>query len=152
MFSSQRVQILINSPWGSTKLVCCFCCLMSPVDTGSKSAAAGPSCPRLGHGTPLPLERLGKDFEQSFDSTSQDIYGGFISHDLVPPSSTSFCDLRTLSLMLELTTSSVALLAGLTVLTWYLIMPSFFSRPIDFTGKVSFKNITHRFKSRSADP
>ena len=42
--------------------------------------------------------------------------------------------------MLELTTSSVALLAGLTVLTWYLIMPSFFSRPIDFTGKVSFKN------------
>ena len=53
--------------------------------------------------------------------------------------------------MLELSLSSVALLVGLTFLTWYLIMPAFFSGPIDFTGKVSLNNIHNVLESRAAE-
>jgi hypothetical protein len=73
------------------------------------------------------------------------------SHDLVLAPGLPPCSLRSSFLMLlELSLSSLALLVSLIFFTWYLIMPSFFSRPIDFTGKVSFNNTTNTFKSAHA--
>jgi len=140
LFCSQRVKALISSRWGSTELVCCFCCLMSPVNNRVQIR-----CRRL----PLALPRawhafgtLGKLHQQSFDSTSQG-HGGFAASSLTisPRPDLRLCVLGPSNLMLELSLSSVALLVGLTFLTWYLIMPAFFSRPIDFTGKVSLNTI-----------